>query len=69
VRVGKGAALGVGACVVPGRSVGDWAIVDPGSVVIRDVPPAARVSGAPARATAPPLGDTPVAPLITAGRA
>ena len=54
VRVGLGAALGVGASVVPGRSVGDWAVVEPGSIVIRDVPPAARVSGVPARATALP---------------
>jgi galactoside O-acetyltransferase len=49
VRIGRGARIGAGSIVLPGRSVGAGAVVAPGSVVTRDVPPLARVAGNPAR--------------------
>ena len=49
IRVGKGAAIGVGAILMPGVKVGDGALVGAGSVVTRDVPPGATVVGNPAR--------------------
>ena len=42
------ATLGIGACVIPGRSVGREAYVEPGAVVIRDVAPGTTVGGVPA---------------------
>jgi sugar O-acyltransferase (sialic acid O-acetyltransferase NeuD family) len=48
VRVEDLASLGIGASVIPGRRIGPAARVEPGAVVIRDVPPAATVGGAPA---------------------
>jgi len=48
VRVGRFATLGIGACVIPYRQIGQAARVAPGAVVIRDVPPGATVSGVPA---------------------
>jgi sugar O-acyltransferase (sialic acid O-acetyltransferase NeuD family) len=42
------ATIGIGASVIPGRRVGRGARVEPGSVVIRDVPPGAVVGGVPA---------------------
>lgn len=53
VKVGECAVLGIGACVIPGRTIGSYARVEPGAVVIRDVPHGARVSGAPAVEAAP----------------
>jgi acetyltransferase-like isoleucine patch superfamily enzyme len=49
-HVGRGASLGGGVVVVPGVSVGDYAMVGAGSVVTRDVPPHSLVVGHPARA-------------------
>ena len=48
VTVDDFAALGIGACVVPGRRIGHEAQVEPGAVVIRDVAPGAIVGGVPA---------------------
>lgn len=48
VTVGDYATLGIGCCVIPGRSVGAHAHVAPGAVVIRNVPESGRVAGAPA---------------------
>jgi len=48
VRVGALAWLGIGACVIPYRSVGTGATVEPGAVVIRDVLAGERVGGVPA---------------------
>lgn len=48
VRIDDYVTLGVGACVIPGRSIGNWARVLPGAVVIQDVPPHATVGGVPA---------------------
>jgi UDP-perosamine 4-acetyltransferase len=52
VEIGEGAFIGMGATVIEGLRIGEWALVAAGAVVIRDVPPAARVAGVPAR----PLG-------------
>jgi acetyltransferase-like isoleucine patch superfamily enzyme len=49
VRVCAGAALGVGAAVLPGVTIGARAVVGPGSVVTRDVAPGVAVLGNPAR--------------------
>lgn len=43
------AAIGQGACVLPGIEVGENAIVGAGAVVTRDVPPRVLVMGVPAR--------------------
>lgn len=48
-RVCRGAAIGAGAIVVGGVTVGESATVAAGSVVTHDVPPGATVFGRPAR--------------------
>jgi len=53
VTVADFAAIGIGACVIPGCHVGRGARVVPGAVVIRDVPPNAIVAGIPAVARRP----------------
>ena len=50
VIIGRNVWIGGGALVLPGVTIGDDAIVGAGSVVARDVPPAATVIGNPARA-------------------
>ncbi len=52
VRIAAGAALGPGAAVLRGVTVGRAATVLAHSVCTRDVPPGAEVAGAPARARA-----------------
>lgn len=49
VRVGVGVFIGAGASVIPGMSIGEWATVGAGAVVVRDVPSHAVVGGVPAR--------------------
>lgn len=51
VVVEEGATVGIGACVIPGRRIGRRAEVQPGAVVIADVPAGTSVAGAPARPT------------------
>lgn len=46
-----GAALGARAVILPGVTVGEWAMVAAGAVVTRDVPPYGLVVGHPARLT------------------
>ena len=48
-RVGKGAAIGSGAVVLPGLTIGARATIGAGAVVVRDVPEGATVVGVPAR--------------------
>ncbi|MGE5412942.1 MAG: acyltransferase [Syntrophomonadaceae bacterium] len=48
-RVREGASLGAGAIVLPGVTVGRFALVGAGALVTRDVPDFALVYGSPAR--------------------
>lgn len=49
VSIGRGTLMGIGSVAIPGVVIGPDAIVGAGSVVIRDVDPADRVAGVPAR--------------------
>ena len=53
VRVATGSLIGLGAVLLPGRSIGSWATVGAGSVVIRDVPDRTVVKGVPGCSGAP----------------
>jgi UDP-2-acetamido-3-amino-2,3-dideoxy-glucuronate N-acetyltransferase len=50
-RVRRGATVGANATVLPGLTIGSWAMVGAGSVVAADVPDHALVVGNPARQT------------------
>ena len=47
--VKKGASIGAGAVILPGVTIGEYALVAAGSVVTKDVPPYAIVAGNPAK--------------------
>lgn len=47
-RVGKGAAIGAGAVILPGITIGEGAVIGAGAVVTKDVPPGQTVVGNPA---------------------
>ena len=47
----KGAKIGANVTLLPGVTIGEYALVGAGSVVVRDVPPGAVVVGNPARVT------------------
>lgn len=49
VTVNQGAFLGVGTCCIPGVTVGSWATVGAGSVVLKDLPDQVTAIGVPAR--------------------
>ncbi len=49
IRVREGASLGAGAIVLPGVTIGRFAMVAAGAVVVRDVPDYGLVVGVPAR--------------------
>jgi sugar O-acyltransferase (sialic acid O-acetyltransferase NeuD family) len=49
VHVGTGGFVGIGAAVIPGRTVGNWAIVGAGAVVTEDIPAWTTSVGVPAR--------------------
>ena len=49
VQIGKGVFVGTHASFIPEVKVGDGAYIGAGSVVLKDVPPKARVFGNPAR--------------------
>ena len=51
-HVGRGASIGSGATILPGLTIGDWAMIGAGSVVTKDVPAGAVVVGNPARVVA-----------------
>ena len=47
--VGDGAAIGANSTILPGLTIGSWAMIGAGAVVTHDVAPYALVVGAPAR--------------------
>ncbi len=49
VHIGKGCWIGMGACILPGVTIGDSAIIGAGSVVTKDVPAFAIAAGNPCR--------------------
>jgi acetyltransferase-like isoleucine patch superfamily enzyme len=49
VRIGKGCFIGGNSVIMPGVTIGDFATVQPLSVVAKDVPERSLVSGNPAR--------------------
>jgi len=49
IRIGHHVWIGSNATVLPGVTVGDWAVVAAGAVVSKDVPPLTVVGGVPAR--------------------
>ncbi|MDO4292377.1 MAG: DapH/DapD/GlmU-related protein [Eubacteriales bacterium] len=49
IQIGNYVWIGSNATVLPGVSIGDWAVVAAGAVVTRDVPPGTVVGGVPAR--------------------
>lgn len=58
-KIGKGVLLGAGAKVLGNITVGDYAKVASGSVVLKDVPAGCTVAGVPARLVNCPTGATP----------
>ena len=48
-RIGSRVSIGEGACILPGVTIGDGALVGAGSVVTKDVEPMALVIGVPAK--------------------
>jgi len=48
-RVGRGCSIGSNATIVPGVTIGEFAVIGAGAVVTRDVPAFAIASGNPAR--------------------
>jgi acetyltransferase-like isoleucine patch superfamily enzyme len=55
VRIGDDVWIGYNAAILKGVTVGDGATIEPGAVVVEDVPPGARVAGNPAKI----IDDTP----------
>ena len=49
IRIGKHVWIGSNATVLPGVTIGDWAVVAAGAVVTKDVPPYTVAGGVPAR--------------------
>jgi acetyltransferase-like isoleucine patch superfamily enzyme len=49
VLIRRGAAIGGGALILPGVTIGEFALIGSGAVVTRDVPPFSLVVGNPAR--------------------
>jgi len=58
-KVGKGVLLGAGAKVLGNISIGDYAKVASGSVVLKDVPPGCTAAGVPARLVNCPTCEEP----------
>jgi len=58
-KIGKGVLLGAGAKVLGNITVGDYAKVASGSVVLKDVPAGCTAAGVPARLVNCPTGATP----------
>jgi acetyltransferase-like isoleucine patch superfamily enzyme len=63
--VKRGAAIGSGATLLCGITIGERALVGAGSVVTRDVPPGAVVAGNPARLVKSPRNATKYAGTVS----
>ena len=53
ITVGDNVWIGAKACLLPGVTVGEGAVVGAGSVVVRDVPPGVVAAGNPCRVLRP----------------
>lgn len=49
IKLGKNVWIGSNATILPGVTVGDWAVIAAGAVVTNDVPPYTIVGGVPAK--------------------
>ncbi len=49
ITIGTHVWIGSNATILPGVTLGDWAVVAAGAVVTQDVPPGAVVGGVPAK--------------------
>lgn len=49
IRIGNDVWIGANACILPGVTIGDGAVVGAGAIVTKDIPPFAIVVGNPAR--------------------
>lgn len=49
IKLGKSVWVGSNSTILPGVTVGDWAVIAAGAVVTRDVPPLTIVGGVPAK--------------------
>ena len=49
IKLGKSVWVGSNSTILPGVTVGDWAVIAAGAVVTRDVPPMTIVGGVPAK--------------------
>ena len=49
VQIGEGALLGIGCSVIPERTIGAWATIGAGGVVVDDIPPDVTAKGIPAK--------------------
>lgn len=49
ITIGKNVWIGANSTVLPGVSIGDWAVIGAGAVVTKDVPAKSVVGGVPAR--------------------
>jgi acetyltransferase-like isoleucine patch superfamily enzyme len=63
--VKRGAAIGSGATLLCGITIGERALVGAGSVVTKDVPPGAVVAGNPARVMKSPRGEKKYAGTVS----
>lgn len=48
-KIGNHCFIGIGACIMPGVTIGDYCVVGANAVVVHDVPPYTMVGGVPAR--------------------
>lgn len=49
VTISRGVFVGIGAVVLPGRRIGDWATIGAGATVVHDIPAHVTAVGTPAR--------------------